>query len=347
MAIDFHRLPETDPAMILRYRDRQFAAELLAVAILHLDLFTWLGERDGADLQTICDHFGMKTRPVDVMLTLAVANGYLRRHADGRFEVTPVAMEHLTAGSPWYLGPYYEPLRGNNAYMGFLQVLQTDRPANWQARQDTDNWHDAMTQAAFAESFTALMHSRGLALGQHLARSLQAAGILHGGLLLDVAGGSGIYSACIVSTAAQMRAVVLEQPPVDQIAQRELSRFGLDGRCEVQTGDMFQSHWPRCQVLLLSNVLHDWDFPEIRLLLEKASSALEPGGWLVVHEAFLEEEKAGPLPVAEYSALLMHITQGRCYAPGEIRRAAEGLPLAWKEFQPTIADRGWLAAQRT
>jgi hypothetical protein len=346
MAIDLHQLPETDPAMILRYRDRQFAAELLAVAILHLDLFTWLGERDGADLQTICEHFGLKTRPVDVMLTLAVANGYLRRHADGRFELTTLAIEHLTAGSPWYLGPYYEPLRGNNAYMGFLQVLQTDRPANWQAKEDTDNWHDAMAKTDFAESFTALMHSRGLALGQHLASSLQAAGILNSGLLLDVAGGSGIYSACILAIAPQLRAVVLEQPPVDQIARRELSRFGLDPRCQVLSGEMFQANWPRCQVLLLSNVLHDWDLPEIRLLLQKACTALEPGGWLVVHEAFLEEEKDGPLPVAEYSALLMHITQGRCYAPFEIRSAAEGLPLTWKEFHPTIADRGWLAAQR-
>ncbi|MFY7970281.1 MAG: methyltransferase [Pirellulaceae bacterium] len=346
MSIDFHRLPETDPAMILRYRDRQFAAELLAVAILHLDLFTWLGERDGADLQTICDHFALKTRPADVMLTLAVANGYLQRHTDGHLEVTQLAIEHLTARSPWYLGPYYEPLRGNNAYMGFLQVLQTDRPANWQAKQDTDNWHDAMTQTAFAESCKALLHSRGVARGQQNAQSLQIAGILQGGLLLDVAGGSGIYSACLLSTAPQLKAVVLEQPPVDQIAQREMSRFGLDHRCEVLSGDMFQANWPRCQVLLLSNVLHDWDIPEIRMLLQKASSALEPGGWLVVHEAFLGEEKDGPLPVAEYSALLMHITQGRCYAPNEIRTAAEGLPLAWKEFQPTIADRGWLAAQR-
>ena len=345
MAIDFHRLPETDPAMILRYRDRQFAAELLAVAILHLDLFTWLGERDGADLQTICDHFDLKARPVDVMVTLAVANGYLKREPDGWLNVTPMAIEHLTAGSPWYLGPYYEPLRGNNAYMGFLQVLQTGRPANWQARQDTDNWHDAMTQEAFAESFTALMHSRGLALGQHLAKSLQEADILDSGLLLDVAGGSGIYSACILATAPNLTAVVLEQPPVDQIARRELSRFGMDHRSQVLTGDMFDAPWPRCQLLLLSNVLHDWDIPEIRLLLQKASSALELGGWLVVHEAFLREAKDGPLPVAEYSALLMHITQGRCYAPGEIQSAANDLPLAWKEFQPTIADRGWLAAQ--
>jgi hypothetical protein len=96
----------------------------------------------------------------------------------------------------------------------------------------------------------------------------------------------------------------------------------------------------------LSNVLHDWDLPEIRLLLQKAAEALQPGGWLVVHEAFLANGKDGPLAVAEYSSLLMHITQGRCYAPSEFRSASEGLPLAWQEFQPTIADRGWVAARR-
>ena len=54
---------------------------------------------------------------------------------------------------------------------------------------------------------------------------------------------------------------VLEQSPVDAIA-REIAQHGLANRLEVLTADMFEGDWPACDVLLLSNLLHDWDFPE-------------------------------------------------------------------------------------
>ena len=80
---------------------------------------------------------------------------------------------------------------------------------------------------------------------------------------------------------------------------------------------MFKDDWPEGDILLLSNVLHDWDIPEVRKLFEKAAAALSTSGLLVIHEAFINNEKNGPLPVAENSALLMNITQGKCYCPNE------------------------------
>jgi len=41
---------------------------------------------------------------------------------------------------------------------------------------------------------------------------------------------------------------------------------------------------------------------------------------LLVHDAHINSDKTGPLHVAEYSALLMNITEGRCYSISEIRR---------------------------
>ena len=75
---------------------------------------------------------------------------------------------------------------------GFLKVLTTGKPGNWQAKTDTSDWHTSMLDPVFARSFTDLMNSRGITFGQHLARALTPflSGRRH---LLDVAGGSGIY----------------------------------------------------------------------------------------------------------------------------------------------------------
>jgi len=38
----------------------------------------------------------------------------------------------------------------------------------------------------------------------------------------------------------------------------------------------------------------------------------------VIHDAYLNAAKDGPLHVAEYSVLLMHSSEGRCYSVGEM-----------------------------
>jgi hypothetical protein len=69
--------PTTDPTAIYRYRDSLAAVDALAVALVHLDLFTALA-RAPADLAGICGQFSLHPRPTDVLCTLLVANGLLR-----------------------------------------------------------------------------------------------------------------------------------------------------------------------------------------------------------------------------------------------------------------------------
>jgi SAM-dependent methyltransferase len=336
-------LPSTDPTRILQLRDRQYGAELIAAALLHYDFFTWLNSHAGASLEGICQHFGWAARPADVLLTLCRANEFVATDAAGSSSLTPVAREHLVKGSPWYLGPYYEPIRDTPIVQGYLKVLATGKPANWQAKAEASDWHASMLDPVFARSFTALMNCRGITFGQWLARALTPF-LSHRHHVLDAAGGSGIYASAILAAHPHLTGTVLEQPPVDAITRQEIARHGLENRLQVLSGDMFTIPWPATDVLLLSNVLHDWDLPEIRLLLAQAAQALPPGGLLVIHDAFIHNDKTGPLPVAEYSALLMNITQGKCYSPAEY-----GALLEESSFQPgpyhhTIADRGFMTA---
>lgn len=337
------QLPNSDPALLLRYRDRQYSAELLATALLHFDFFPWLKDHPGATPDTICQVLGWMDRPADVLLTLCRASGLITTSADGGQSITSLAAEHMVAGSPWYLGPYYAPIRDTPIVQGFLKVLTTGKPGNWQAKTDTSDWHTSMLDPVFARSFTDLMNSRGITFGQHLARALTPflSGRRH---LLDVAGGSGIYAATIIAAHPGLTATVLEQVPVDAITRSEIARHGLSDRISVQSGDMFAITWPQTDMLLFSNVLHDWDVPEMDLLLAKAAAALPPGGLLIIHDAFIHDAKTGPLPVAEYSALLMNITQGKCYSAAEygVRLDAHGFTPG--AYHDTIADRGFMTA---
>lgn len=336
-------LPTTDPAALLRYRDRQYAADLIGVALLHFDLFSWLHQHEVATNEEIAAHFGLAERPLDVLLTLCRANDFIHSDECGRQRLTPTAREYLVQGSPWYMGAYYQPLKTSPIYQGFIKVLTTGKPANWQAQDEAKDWHESMLDREFAQNFTALMNCRGKIFGQYLAQALSEI-LGERRHLLDVAGGSGIYAATMLARHPSLRATVLEQSPVDVICRAEVASHGLSERITVQSGDMFTDPWPAADIILLSNVLHDWDWPEMRFLLEKAMACLPLGGLLIIHDAFINDDKTGPLAVAEYSALLMSITQGKCYSPREYAAVLEPCGGKVGAYQNTIGDRGFLYA---
>ena len=339
---DLTRTPKTDPLEIYRYRDGLYAVDLLAAAVVYLDFFSWLAENP-SDLVFICAHFGTAARPTDVMLTLFTANGFISSQK-GVFHIADPGREHLAKDSPWNLAPYYASLKDRPVTKDFLTVLKTDKPANWGSARDALDWHKAMETEAFANSFTAAMDCRGIYLGQALAKRLDLRGWSR---LLDIGGGSGIYACSLVAHHPHLRATVFEQKPVDQIATKLIAQRGFSDRVGVVAGDMFKDPLPGdCDVHLYSNVLHDWGVPEVRRLVAASFNALKPGGMLIIHDAFINADKTGPLPVAAYSALLMHSTQGKCYSIAEYEELLGEAGFREFKFSTTAADRGALTARK-
>ena len=334
--------PDTDPTSIYRCRDSLYAADLLTVALVELDFFTWLN-RNPADLPAICRSLQIKERPADVMFTLFVAMGLLKTDR-GLFSLTQLAREHLVKDSPWFIGPYYASLKDRPVVKDLLGVLRTDKPANWGSLKSEKEWAKAMEDDDFANQFTAAMDCRGVFLGRAVAEALE----LHAHKnLLDIAGGSGIYACSIVADHPHLKATVLEKPPVDHVARNAIAKRGFADRVSVRAGDMFVEPLP-CgfDVHLISNVIHDWDVPVVKQLLAKSFKALEAGGLLVVHDAHLNADKSGPLHVAEYSVLLMHSTEGRCYSVVEMEEYLREVGFTDFQFTPAAASRSIVTAKK-
>jgi predicted O-methyltransferase YrrM len=189
------------------------------------------------------------------------------------------------------------------------------------------------------------MDCRGLYLGQALATRLDLRDRTR---LLDIGGGSGIYACSLVANHAHLRATVFDQRPVDKIAAKLIAERGFAERIGVLAGDMFKDLLPdNCDVHLYSNVLRDWGVPEVRQLVAASFNALKPGGLLIIHDAFINAYKTGPLPVAAYSALLMHSTQGKCYSTAEYEGFLEEVGFREFQFCTTAADRGAMTAQKS
>src|SRR5512135_408058 len=95
-----------DPTVLYRLRDGVYAPDLLIVAVAELDLFTWLAPRGATGAVTIAGELGLAGRPADVMLTSLTALGMLDR-AGGQVTPSALDLDHLAAGSPYDMRPYY------------------------------------------------------------------------------------------------------------------------------------------------------------------------------------------------------------------------------------------------
>ena len=351
-------VPVSDPTSLYRIRDGVYAPDLLTVAVCDLDLFTWLVHREAhgdppPDVATIAAAHALDARPVDVMVTYLTALGLLRRTGD-TLTPAPQARDHLAAGSPFDLRPYYASLRERPGCTELLGVLRTGRPAAWASATPIDHagptvgshgqdWAGRLGDPAFAGTITAAMDARGRYLAPALARALTDLGARR---VLDVVGSSGIYAAALADGLG-LTGTVFERPPVDTVARTLLADRGHADRIGVHTGDMLTDPLPGGHDLhLYSHVLHDWDAATVRHLLTASYAALEPGGHLVDHDVHVDADKTGPLPAAEYSVLLMHATPGKCWSTGELTAMLTAAGFVDVTVRPTVADRSAVIARK-
>lgn len=115
-------------------------------------------------------------------------------------------------------------------------------------------------------------------------------------LLLDVGGGTGIYSIALLQKNPKLRAVVLDRPEVLKITQDLARQYGVPDRLRCQPFDMFRDPLPTgADTISLSNVLHDRDVADCQELVTKCASSLQAEGRLLIHDVFLNDCASWPI----------------------------------------------------
>jgi len=328
-------MSKTSPEQIFKLRESAFANNLFITAVSYFDFFNFLKKRP-SDFNSISDSLNIKKRPLDVMLTLFKAYGFIVEK-DNKYHLSDISDNYLTRGSSFDLSSYVSSLKENPVCSEMKKVLLTGKPANWAAGKNTKQWADSMESDEFAESFTAGMNSRGAYLVEGIINAID---LKKYNKMLDIGGASGIYSVTLLSNDPDFKAAVFEKPPVDKLAQYTINKFGLNERMNVVSGDMFKDNLPGgYDVHFISHVLHDWDLDEVKCVLSNSFKNLQPGGMVIIHDAHINDTKTGPVSVAEYSVLLMFLSEGKCYSTAEMKQILEEIGFEDIQYRPTILNR--------
>ncbi len=339
--------PVLDPTSIFEVFRGNYGTELLTAAVAHFRVFEHLAG-DSLTFEDLRRVLNLAERPATVLVTALRAFGLVGVDESGRVGLTELAREHLTPGALFDVSGYIGLASESPGVLEMVERLRTNRPAN-SGRDESgavfiykEGIESAMETEASARSLTLALAGRAKNVAPRLAEvyPLEEARVL-----LDVGGGTGIYSVAWLLRHPDLRAIVWDRPEVVKIAREMAEHHGVLDRLDTVAGDMFKDAVPEgADVILFSNVLHDWDVADCRSLLSRASSSLRPGCRLLIHDVFLNDALDGPLPQALYSSALFRMTEGRLYSALEYRTWLLDAGLVAGEVIPTGIHCGVLPA---
>jgi predicted O-methyltransferase YrrM len=336
--------PTIDPTAIFEIYRGSYGSELLTAAVAHFRVFAHFAAGP-VSRDELRRRLGLAERPFVVLLTTLRAFGLLAADGGGRLDLTELAREHL-AGGPFDVSDYVGLAADSPGVLAMVERLRSNRPAH--ARPDDSGaafiyragLESAMEQEAQARRLTLALAGRARNVAPVLAQRVD---LSTARLLLDVGGGTGIYSIAFLQNYPALRAVVWDRPEVLKVAREMAESYGVAARLVCRPGDMFtEDPGERPDVVLLSNVLHDWDVDQCRQLLARCASFLTAGGRLLIHDVFLNDALDGPAPIALYSAALFTLTEGRAYSAAEYRAWLAAAGMTAGAVAPTLIHCGVL-----
>ena len=339
--------PELDPTAIFEVFRGHYGSELLTAAVAHFGVFGHLAN-DPLTPDELRRAIGLAERPATVLLTALRAFGLIQTEPDGRVVLTEMAREHLTPGALFDVSGYLGLAANLPGVREMVERLRTNRPANSAPDESgamfifKEGIESAMEAADPARALTLGLAGRARIVAPRLAEVYR---LDDARVLLDIGGGTGIYSIAWLLQHPELRAIVWDRPEVLKVAAELAAHHNVADRVTLVAGDMFKDPVPEgADVILFSNVLHDWDVADCWSLVSRTAAALRPGGRLLIHDVFLNDALDGPVPQACYSAALFTQTEGRLYSAAEYRAWLNAAGLIPSPVIPTRIHCGLLPA---
>ena len=167
--------------------------------------------------------------------------------------------------------------------------------------------------AAFIEA----MHARAAATAPDLARLIDLDGV---GRVLDVGGGSGVYSMAFARTRDGVSATVFDLPNVVPLTRQYVAREGLGDRIDTAVGDYTTDPLPGgYDLVFLSAIIHSNSPGQNAALIGKCAAALNPGGRVAVVDFIMDDDRAAPAHGTLFALNMLVATEaGDTYTQREV-----------------------------
>jgi len=224
-------------------------------------------------------------------LLRALANeGIFKEGRDSRFENTPLS-EAIRDDVPGSVRDYVINAPDDGRWLAwnkFMDVVKTGK-ASFEDANGCDKYEYFRRHPDIGERFNKQMTAMTSQITSALVKSYDFSQFK---TLIDVGGGQGIVIASILGKNPQMRGCLYEQSSVIEGAKTFLETQGVINRCDLISGDYFESIPKGYDAYLLKHVLNDWGNEEALPILRNCRASIPKHGKLLIIGAVLGKDNA-------------------------------------------------------
>ena len=271
---------------------------------LELDVFSAIG--NGADAGQVSASIQADPRATAMLLNAMVGMGLLTKNGE---------TFHNTADS----AHFFDHASADCTREGLLHIADiwwTWSNLTESVRRGTRVPVEQSSSSEWTRNFIAGM--------QHNARQrapllVKAAGTEGVSQILDLGGGSGIYSIAFAKSSPQIHCEILDLPQVVPLTAGYIEQAGCASQITIRAGNMLHDDLGNdFDLVLLNAICHMFSAAENQQLFRRIRKALAPGGRLVVQDFILTPDKTGPIHAALFSLnMLVGTAGGESYSESE------------------------------
>ncbi|MFF0114962.1 methyltransferase [Streptomyces prasinus] len=315
------------PDRILEIANGYWATGLLGVAVKH-SLFTRL--QAGVDTAgRLAAEAGISERGAQTLLDGLVGLGLVER-CDTGYRNTAEAAVFLVEGERTDLSGYAKlKLAEMSKLVSLLDVFRIGGPVTDAMVEVADNPHWEEVVPAIAAQSVPVARTAADLLG------LAEAGEIS---VLDLGGGSGIFSSIWLEINPAARSTQLDWEPINAIARRLLAERSVADRFTCVDGDLHTVDFGTAayDVAVYSHVAHQEGPEDNVAILSKVRGALKPGGTLVVCDYVVDDDRGGPpFPLLFASEMLLKSKKGGTWRRADYRAWLTKAGFEEVSFHPT------------
>ena len=278
------------------------------IAALELNLFTAIG----TDVWTIPDlarDMKVSERGLAILCRNLAMAGLLKKKGE-TYRNSRLGATGLNAQHPAYRGDYLRLITSHWADWGrLLESVKTGLPLD----------HDEPEEPDYRRQFTWAMHHRTLETAPKIAAQIDLGGAQ---TLLDLGGGPGTYAMAFLAKNPTLLATVCDRPAALDVAKEIASTHNAGARLSYLPLDVMTEDIPGAyDVIWYSNVLHIYSSKDNQALFRRALASLNPGGRLLIQDAFLHDrEGLFPEEASLFAvSMLLFTERGNTYSAAETR----------------------------
>ena len=252
----------------------------------------------------IADLIGSNPRYTEELLNACVSIGLLEKTGN-EYQNTRESDTYLVKGEPLYYGDSFTYMTG---LWPLLDTLDT-AVLTGEAVSHEHEFESEEEEEAYWRHYMLAMHQWGTTGQQQLL--VQNTNLMGKSRLLDVAGGSGVYSMAFCREYPELTAVLFDQEKALRVATSLIEAEGMSSRISTVAGNYYTDPFGTdYDVVLFSGALCQ-ESPEVqRRLMRKAYESMTSGGLVIVQDIM----KIGPYtetsPLTAIQSFVISIAYG-------------------------------------